>query len=122
MAEVALKIQSHDYDEFCSENKNESVGIKEGCVSNLWGNVVANEMTRFITSETEECPSFENSVWGQKAERYRPRAWDSYQSIELDSWRFSHPLRTGQRYYQLYLNFLDTVPKSCWQDEENEQD
>lgn len=68
------------------------------------------------------CPSFEDEPWKSRAEKLRPKSFDAYSApLDLDA-PLPPPLAASSRYTKLLLRFLDTVPKECWIDEENEED
>lgn len=69
------------------------------------------------------CPSFEDEPWKSRAERLRPKSLDVYSLAEVPSdLVLPPPLPASSPYVKLLLRFLDTVPKECWIDEENEED
>ena len=71
-----------------------------------------------------DCPSFENEPWKSRAEAVRPKELDYYLLDDSQKSLVAAPLpvSTGHPYLKLILEFLDSVPKECWIDEENEED
>lgn len=66
------------------------------------------------------CPSFDEEPWKSRADQYRPPHFADKAFLDLT--KSYPPLPSQHPYVRLLLEFLDTVPKDCWVDEENEVD
>lgn len=75
-----------------------------------------------VTEETK-CPSFEAEPWKSRVQTLKEQTKDQFFLIDWNKTTITPPpLSLNHGYVKLYLEFLDTVPKECWIDEENEQD
>ena len=76
-----------------------------------------------LKQTTLVCPSFDDEPWKSRAEKLRPTSLDAYTQglLNFDA-VLPPPLPLSSPYVKLLLKFLDTVPKECWIDEENEED
>ncbi len=82
---------------------------------------VADEVPQTVASAAVTiCPSFDDEPWKSRADEYRPSHFTDKSFIDLT--QSYPPLPSQHPYVKLLLEFLDTVPKECWIDEENEED
>jgi hypothetical protein len=69
------------------------------------------------------CPSFESEPWQSRLSDLKTQSKDEFFLIDWNTTAITPPpLPLNHGYVKLYLEFLDTVPRECWIDEENEQD
>ncbi|MBI2338875.1 MAG: hypothetical protein HYU99_00705 [Deltaproteobacteria bacterium] len=74
-------------------------------------------------SDAVSCPSFDDEPWKSRSDAIRRESKDEFFLVDWSSTQVTPPpLPLDHGYVRLLLEFLDTVPKECWIDEENEED
>ena len=113
---------SHHIRKITNTAPSESPAIADASSPPNHTTVDAQNSTTPATNSFTACPSFDDEPWRTRAAALRPKALDYWTTRVIDLDNPPAPLPSDHAYRKLLLEFLASVPKECWLDEENEED